>query len=100
MKKIISTILVVSMFFTTITLFTSCDEDPQAALDNLGWYGIAGENGSTSGEDLGSIEDDINFGSGTLPPSIDLSANFPPIGDQGSYGTCVAWAVGYNHKSH
>jgi len=24
---------------------------------------------------------------------------FPPIGDQGQYGTCVAWAVGYNLKT-
>ena len=26
-------------------------------------------------------------------------AYFPPIGDQGSYGTCVAWATGYAMKS-
>ena len=27
------------------------------------------------------------------------SNRFPPIGDQGSYGTCVAWAVGYNLRT-
>jgi C1A family cysteine protease len=31
-----------------------------------------------------------------LPASKDLTAMFPPIGNQGRYGTCVAWATGYN----
>jgi hypothetical protein len=34
-----------------------------------------------------------------LPGSVDLSPFFPPIGDQGQYGTCVAWATGYNAKT-
>ena len=32
----------------------------------------------------------------SLPQYVSLEAYFPPIGDQGKYGTCVAWAVGYN----
>ena len=28
-----------------------------------------------------------------------LEDKFPPIGDQGQYGTCVAWSVGYNLKT-
>ncbi len=32
---------------------------------------------------------------GTLPTSVDLSAQFPPPGDQGNLGSCVSWAVGY-----
>lgn len=35
----------------------------------------------------------------SLSESISLEAFFPPIGDQGQYGTCVAWAVGYNLKT-
>ena len=31
-----------------------------------------------------------------LLPAVSLEAFFPPIGDQGQYGTCVAWATGYN----
>lgn len=31
-----------------------------------------------------------------LPVSVSLEHYFPPIGDQSAYGTCVAWAVGYN----
>ncbi|MBQ7711331.1 MAG: C1 family peptidase [Bacteroidales bacterium] len=32
----------------------------------------------------------------SLPDSVSLEHLFPPIGDQGVKGTCVAWAVGYN----
>lgn len=60
---------------------------------NLGWVG-------NEEEDLANIEDDLNFGtSDALPSSVDLTNYFPPIGDQGQYGTCVAWATGYNHFS-
>lgn len=42
----------------------------------------------------------VNFGSsGPLPVSVDLLPFFPPIGNQGSYGTCVAWAAAYNLKT-
>ncbi len=101
MNKIFTTLLAVSIVFTSAIFFTSCDPVDPANPDTdkaLGWFGIGG----TNGDNLDDIEDDINLenlGSGTLPSSVDLSANFPPIGNQGSYGTCVAWAVGYNHKS-
>lgn len=36
---------------------------------------------------------------GALSSSADLSRYFPPIGDQGQYGTCVAWATGYAMKT-
>lgn len=35
-----------------------------------------------------------------LPASIDLSAGFPPPGDQGDQGSCVAWSVGYALRSY
>ena len=34
-----------------------------------------------------------------VPSSYDITDKFPPIGDQNPYGTCVAWAVGYNAKT-
>ena len=34
-----------------------------------------------------------------LAKRVDLSMKFPPIGNQGNYGTCVAWATGYNMKT-
>lgn len=37
-------------------------------------------------------EDDLD----SLADKVSLEAFFPPIGDQNPYGTCVAWAAGYN----
>lgn len=34
-----------------------------------------------------------------LPDKVMLEQFFPPIGDQGNKGTCVAWASGYNLKT-
>ncbi|AGZ44593.1 IPT/TIG domain-containing protein [Actinoplanes friuliensis] len=31
-----------------------------------------------------------------LPASVDLRADAPPVGDQGSIGACVAWTVSHN----
>ena len=39
------------------------------------------------------------FDDSSLPSAIDLSPNFPPVGDQGGQGSCVGWAVGYALKS-
>ena len=40
------------------------------------------------------------YGSNSLPKSFDLSYLMPPVRDQGSQGSCVAWAVGYYLKSY
>lgn len=38
--------------------------------------------------------------SAALPEEVLLEQWFPPVGDQGPYGTCVAFSVGYNlHKA-
>jgi hypothetical protein len=53
-------------------------------------------------EDLSNIPQDIsisNFSSGSLPPTASLENRFPPIGNQGQYGTCVVWATGYYLKT-
>ncbi|MBU1651612.1 C1 family peptidase, partial [bacterium] len=31
---------------------------------------------------------------------VDLSPNFPPVGNQGGQGSCTAWAVAYYYKSY
>jgi len=69
------------------------DEDVEQVYENLGWIGM-------DEEDTESIEDGISFGSGDLPSKVDISGNMPPVGNQGQYGTCVAWAVGYGHKTY
>ena len=35
----------------------------------------------------------------SLAEKVSLERLFPPIGNQNPYGTCVAWAVGYNLKT-
>jgi hypothetical protein len=39
---------------------------------------------------------------GPPPPdnAVDLTAEMPPVGDQGNQGSCVAWAAGYYDKTH
>ncbi|MCB0836801.1 MAG: C1 family peptidase [Bacteroidetes bacterium] len=66
--------------------------DPTETQYFLGWDGE---------DDLSDIPTSTNFGFGstTLPTSVDLVSKFPPIGDQGQYGTCVSWAVAYNIKT-
>ncbi|NPA68920.1 MAG: C1 family peptidase [Chlorobi bacterium] len=97
MKKLIKSLFIASFIIGIFTAFPSCDEETTAAiLEGLGWYGLGGE----LGDDTTQIENDIYLGDpDDLPSSVDLSPYFPPIGDQGAYGTCVAWATGYNHKS-
>ncbi len=105
--KVISTLIVIAFLGIIMLSTPSCDWlkdtlNDSTLVDNadslayaLGWIG--------TDENLDEIEDDVNFGisnSGSLPASIDLSQNFPPIGNQGQYGTCVAWAVAYNHMSY
>ncbi len=36
---------------------------------------------------------------GVPPTSVDLSSQMPPVGNQGSQGSCVAWATSYYYKS-
>ena len=53
-------------------------------------------------EDMDNIPEDITpFDEDTkdFAKKVLLEDKFPPIGDQGKYGTCVAWAVGYNLKT-
>lgn len=35
-----------------------------------------------------------------LPIALDLSAKFPPAGDQGEQSSCAAWAVAYGLKTY
>ncbi|MDR0517824.1 MAG: C1 family peptidase [Fibromonadaceae bacterium] len=50
-------------------------------------------------EDISDVHKDEYIPDGLLPERISLEDKFPPIGNQGQYGTCVAWATGYNLKT-
>ncbi len=96
-KRSIISILAMSVILSGfIAVFNSCtDPENNPWLDALGWL--------MENEDPSSIPDDINlataYGDDVLPSSVDLGQYFPPIGNQGQYGTCVAWACGYNLRS-
>jgi hypothetical protein len=36
----------------------------------------------------------------SLPPLVDLSGDMPPVGDQGSQGSCVAWSTSYAARTY
>ena len=86
-----------SFFFIVTTLislsfFYSCEKDEGSDSDTeppteeteyaLGWIGE---------DDIETIPSSTNFGFGSnnLPTSVNLVPKFPPVGDQGKYGTCV-----------
>ncbi len=94
----------VVLFLTFLLPFTvtlqSCDKDDLidallSILTQTGWL--------QSKEKMDDIPEDItpfdNDDSQPTEPNASLEDHFPPIGDQGQYGTCVAWAVGYNVKT-
>lgn len=82
-------------------IFSSCEEDsapspsePSNQTRKTGWQGS---------DDPNSIPENLNNpfegDPSALPASVDLSSYFPPVGDQGQFGTCVAWAAAYNCKT-
>ncbi|MCL2284080.1 MAG: C1 family peptidase [Fibromonadales bacterium] len=82
-------------------LLVSCGE--HSFLDFLTESGILSSTGWLADkENLNNIPQDIAVASsmpGSLPSAVSLESKFPPVGNQASYGTCVAWATGYNMKT-
>ena len=96
------------------SLLTACTEDDLINILTAMFNGTEYSSASSTGEYFGwfgkdekteEIEDDIQLGSsnsvlvGSLPTKVDLTGNMPTIGNQGSYGTCVAWATAYNCRT-
>ncbi|MCK4663335.1 MAG: hypothetical protein KAT68_10750 [Bacteroidales bacterium] len=107
LKKLLLILIPVGIIFTG---FYSCDSEDLEDIKKIfnALDDVLGEDGDMESlfgwmetdEDMDGIETDISLGSNeNLPASVDLKQYFPPIGNQRSYGTCVAWAVGYNLKS-
>ena len=81
--------------------FQSCTEEEVADIVNYllselvtGWL--------FDDEHLEDIPQDIvvvDVDEETLADAVSLESKYPPIGDQGQYGTCVAWAAGYAMKT-
>lgn len=41
-----------------------------------------------------------DFSAVAIPSSTDWTLNMPPVGDQGSQGSCVAWSMGYALRTY
>ncbi len=101
MKKYYVFLLVFMLLAGSLSIFNSCEEEgsDDDNLDNIvnsifGWFGS---------ENDAKLPDDINLSTDqnkNLPKSVNLTDKFPPVGNQGQYGTCVAWALAYNLKTY
>jgi len=100
-KPATSAILIPLMAFLAITFsFSSCTkEEVTQFLSEILVQAMASWNAEDENLDEIPQDLDVNDNTGALPSSVNLTGKFPPIGDQGEYGTCVAWAVGYNLKT-
>lgn len=81
---------------------SSCKKDDSS--NNDPGNKVISRTGLSGTDDVNTIPKNINktsslFGTTTLPARVDLTQYLPPIGDQGQFGTCVAWATAYNCKS-
>ncbi|MCL2042343.1 MAG: C1 family peptidase [Bacteroidales bacterium] len=93
------TVIVLMALFSFSFVFQSCEsellDEILDILSQTGWL--------EDQEEMDNIPEDItpfdDGGDTDFPSSFTLEEKFPPIGDQGQYGTCVAWSVGYNLKT-
>ncbi|NNL93159.1 MAG: C1 family peptidase [Saprospiraceae bacterium] len=91
------------LFFFFITLLiSSCSKDDDIMIPDVEdptptelEFGL----GALDDETSENVPSNIYFGNSNLPSQHDISQYLPPIGNQGNYGTCVAWALGYNLKT-
>ena len=98
MKKINYSLIALAIVFS----IASCKKKEEEAITPTTTTSTTPNNlGYNSTDDPTHIPSAINFGTGagSLPASYSIVDKFPPIGDQGQYGTCVAWATGYNTKT-
>jgi hypothetical protein len=104
MKQLYFFIIVV--FTLSLALSTGCKKEEESTPDPNPnpdpdpveeQFGL----GLTDEDDMSKVPETTHFGFGSdnLPASYNILEKFPPIGDQGQYGTCVGWAVGYNGKT-
>ncbi|MBK8808396.1 MAG: C1 family peptidase [Bacteroidales bacterium] len=92
-------ISITSVVFVQCTGNDTIDDIIGGLVTNVvtGWFGMEGDNA----ENLEELEDDIDIDDNVVTKTkVDLTDKLPPIGDQGSYGTCVAWSIGYNLKTY
>jgi len=99
-RTILRILLIILLLLILICLFKTCVECKPCRQRNaiIDQTGLLPEK-----EDWNNIPDVIppfdDADLDSLPDKVSLEYLFPPIGNQGNKGTCVAWAVGYNLKT-
>jgi len=98
LKQIIAFMVIIAV----ITTVNSCSKQAiqniiSAAQNALGYTAPATDTSHV--EHAIVLPQDSSASPTNLPAIVDLTPYFPPIGDQGQYGTCVAWSTAYNLKS-
>jgi C1A family cysteine protease len=91
-------------------LFAACalascakDSDDEIIDDEESGYSFGWD---MSKEDKTKYPRNISYGftssgsSSNLPSKVDLSDKLPPVGNQGNYGTCITWSVGYGMRGY
>lgn len=116
-KKIMKMMTLIAMVFVPIVMLaglSACSDDDTGDDANKEEYEeeptpelVKSEykTGLLSNEDVSAYVKDnaifsLGIGEDNLPSSVDLSDYLPPIGDQGKYGTCVAWATAYYCRTY
>lgn len=98
--KVLTVILLLLVLVCMIKTCVHCTQHSQNGNTTIVVYqtGYIPENEKwDSIPDINPPYDDDDLDS--LPDKVSLERFFPPIEDQGNYGTCVAWATGYNLKT-
>ncbi|MDR1356387.1 MAG: C1 family peptidase [Tannerellaceae bacterium] len=115
--KKLKSLFAATLLLATATMFAGCtkDADPvdvddpsdnpsgpsadePSAQRSFGW--------NRESEDYSKYPKQISFGfsssgnTANLPSKVDLTDKLPPVGDQGEYGTCITWSVGYGMRSY
>jgi hypothetical protein len=90
--KVLLALFLLLLLLCIAKIFIDCSNVRNNCVDRTG-YLPDDENWDVIPDTVAPYDDD-DFDK--LLPAVSLEAFFPPIGDQGQYGTCVAWATGYN----
>jgi hypothetical protein len=96
MKKNLTILVVGTIFMFLLAACCKHHDDDTNNTNNSNFFG-----GWNGGDDPSKVPTSLNFGfaSPTLSARVDLTPYLPPIGDQSTTGTCVAWACGYYTKT-
>ena len=103
-KALVSLVCVTAMLLALVAAGPFANASPAAPEGNGGEVDVApGGHGlglKLSRPDPEYKLDTSRLGTGMpLAASVDLSADLPPVGDQGAHNSCVGWATGYYYKS-